>query len=134
MIRPDTKLRIPDSKHIRAFSLVNITGVKSGDRIRLRAVSDAGQSWGIDVELDVKDDKAYVHKYSIEYPTGSTVFSEKLQQTTELPLNMLTLGGNGRYDYDFDEDLKNNVVNLEGNIELSVVQMDPAGAALFIRP
>ena len=45
----------------------------------------------------------------------------------------MTLGANGRYDYDFDEDV-NNVVDLAGEVEIEVTRMDVSGAALFIKP
>ena len=65
--------------------------------------------------------------------TGKTVYSEVVNLTLDLPLNFMNLGATGRYDYDYDEDT-DNIVNLEGDVELVVTRMDASGAALFIRP
>ena len=92
-----------------------------------------GRSWKVNIELGIKDKKEIIRRYRVEYPVGRVMYSETINLTTDLPLNFLTLGGNGRYDYDFDKDT-DNVVNLEGDVELSVLRMDAAGAALFIRP
>ena len=48
-------------------------------------------------------------------------------------LNLLTLGTNGLYDYDDDEDIEDFVV-LEGDVMLEVTKMDIEGAGLFVRP
>jgi len=133
IIRKGTRLKIPDSHRIRTFSLGNIVGIKEGDFIKLEARSQKGRIWKINIELGIKDNLKIIRKYYIDYPAGQTVYSEAINLTTDLPLNFLTLGGVGRYDYDFDEDI-GNIVDLEGDVELTVLQMDAAGAALFIRP
>ena len=48
-------------------------------------------------------------------------------------LNFLTLGADGRYDYDIDKDTE-NVVDLKGEVTLTVLKMEAKGAAVFIRP
>lgn len=133
IIRQGTRIKIPDSRNIRAFSLGNIVGVKQGDIIRLKAKPAKGKDWRITLEFDIKDKLPVIKRYIIDYPAGSTVYSETINQTLELPLNFLTIGGNGRYDYDFDKD-RENVVDLEGDVVLSVEEMGPLGAAVFIRP
>ncbi len=133
IIREGTKTVIPNSSMVRALSLVNVTGAKDGGKIKLEARSSEGQSWALDVLLGRQDGKDVLKSYSIESPTGRVVYSEEVNLTMDLPLNLLTLGGMGRYDYDLDDDVE-NAVNLQGEVELSVLEMDAAGAALFIRP
>lgn len=133
IIREGTKISVPNSSLIRALTLVNVTGAKEGGKIKLEARSSQGQSWALNIVLGRKDGKEVLKSYSVESPTGRVVYSEEVNLTTDLPLNLLTLGGNGRYDYDLDEDVE-GAVNLQGEVELSVLRMDAAGAALFIRP
>lgn len=133
VIRKGTKFKIPDSKHIRMFSLSNVIGVKEGDCIDIEAVSKSGESWKVRMELGIKDNVDVIKKYSIEYPSGMSVYSETINLTTDIPFNFLTLGNNGLYDYDFDKGSQ-NIVNLEGEVTLTVTRMDCSGAALFIRP
>jgi len=133
IIRQGTRIKIPDSKHIRVFSLANVAGVKEGGTIELEARPKKGNIWKIIIELGYDDKTPILKKYSVQYPAGRTVYTETINLTTDLPLNFMNLGGNGRYDYDFDKDT-NNVVNLEGDVELVVTKMDADGAALFIRP
>ena len=85
------------------------------------------------IELGYDDKTPILKRYSVQYPAGRTVYAETINLTTDLPLNFMNLGGNGRYDYDFEKET-NNVANLEGNVELVVTKMDADGAALFIRP
>jgi type II secretory pathway pseudopilin PulG len=133
IIRQGTRIKIPDSKHIRVFSLANVIGIKEGGTIELEARPKKGTTWKICIELGFDDKTPILKRYSVEYPPGRTVYSETINLTTDLPLNFMNLGGSGRYDYDFDKD-GNNVVNLEGDVELVVTKMDADGAALFIRP
>lgn len=133
IIRQGTRIKIPDSKHIRVFSLVNVIGIKEGGTIELEARPKKGTIWKIRIELGFDDKTPILKRHSIEYPLGRTVYAETINLTTDLPLNFMNLGGNDRYDYDFDKD-GNNIVNLEGDVELVITKMDADGAALFIRP
>ena len=133
IIKQGTRIKIPDSKHIRVFSLANVTGFKEGDTIELEARPKKGTIWKVHIELGFVDKTPLLKRYSIEYPPGRTIYAETINLSTDLPLNFMNLGGNGRYDYDFDKDT-NNVVNLQGDVELVVTKMDADGAALFIRP
>ncbi len=133
IIRGNTRFKIPDSKGIRTFSLANIMGLKGGGVIEIEARPKKGTTWRIRLNLGFENDQHVIERYSIDYPPGRTVYSERINLTTDLPLNFLTLGRNGRYDYDWDKDVS-NVVELKGDVELVVTRMDCAGAALFIRP
>jgi hypothetical protein len=83
--------------------------------------------------MDIKNGLPVIKEYSIDYPPGLTVYSETINQTTDLPLNFLAIGKNGRYDYDYDDNTE-NVVDLKGKVMLTVEKMTVDGAALFIRP
>lgn len=133
IIREGTRMKIPDSKHIRVFSLANVAGIKEGGAIELEARPKKGNTWKIIIELGYDDKTPILKRYSVQYPAGGTVYAETINLTTDLPLNFMNLGANGRYDYDFDKNVK-NMVNLEGPVELTVTKMDADGAALFIRP
>jgi hypothetical protein len=133
IIRQGTRIKIPDSKHIRVFSLANVAGIKDGGTIELEARPKKGDSWKIIIELGYYDNTPVLKRYTVQYPSGRAVYAETINLTGDLPLNFMNLGGNDKYDYDFDKD-GNNVVNLEGPVELTVTKMDADGAALFIRP
>jgi len=132
-LREGMKINIPDSAHIKTLSIGNIVGVNDGDIIRLKAQPQKGIAWRITIFLKMKEDTPVIGSYTIEYPPGVTVFSEQTNQSLELPFNLLTIGKNGRYDYDIDENTE-NIVNLKGNIILSVEKMTTQGAAIFVRP
>ena len=135
IIQQGTRLKIPDSGDIRVFTLSNVTGIKKGGFIELEAHGEHGIGWKVKIELDYYNDRPVLKKYSIEYPPGSAVYSRTVNLTLELPLNFMDLDPVGRYDYDFDPaENRNNIVNLEGDVELEVTRMDARGAALFIRP
>lgn len=133
IIRQGTRIKIPDSKHIRVFSLTNVVGIKDGGQIELEARPKRGTIWKIRIELGFDDNTPILKRYFVEYPPGRAVYTETINLTTDLPLNFMNLGATGRYDYDFDKDTS-NAVNLEGDVELVVTKMDANGGALFIRP
>lgn len=132
IIRKGTKVKIPDSRHIRIFSLGNIAGMKRPGLIELEARPKKGTVWKMVVELAFDKDKPIIKKYSVEYPPGEPRYSEIVNLGADQPLNFMNLG-NGRFDYDFDKNTS-NMVNLEGDVELVVTRMEASGAALFIRP
>lgn len=132
LIQKGTRIKIPDSKHIRIFSLSNVSGIKERGIIELETRPKQGTIWKIRIILGFDDEIPILKRYSVEYPPGRPVYSETINLTTDLPLNFLNLGG-GRYDYDFDKNAS-NLVNLEGEVELVVTKMDALGAVLFIRP
>ncbi len=133
IIRQGSHFKIPDSRRIRVFTLANVVGAREGGIIEIEARPKEGKIWKVRIQLGYYDGKPALKKYFVEYPAGRVAYSETINLTTNIPLNFLTLGANNRYDYDFDKD-GNNVVNLEGDVELVVTRMDATGAALFIRP
>lgn len=133
IIREGTSVKIPDSLHIRTLSIMNLLEVKDGGTITIEAKPKVGRAWKLKMELSNKNNKPMIRRYSIEYPPQSIVYTETINMSTDVALNLLTLGGTGRYDYDADPDVE-DVVLLEGDVELVVTRMDAAGASLYVRP
>ena len=133
LLRAGTRVKIPDSEHIRTLSIGNIIGIKEGSIIQFQAEGERGGVWKVSLHLGFKDNLPVLKQYSIEYPLGTVVYSETINLTTDLPLNLMNLGNNGRYDYDFDKGV-DNVVDLGGSVIFTATRMDCAGAALFVRP
>lgn len=133
ILKEGMRIPIPDSRHIRTLFLSNLTGIDDRDVIQLEAVPDRGASWRITINFSRAGlSVPKIASYSVEYPSGKTIFGEKPSTSVGIGLNLLSLGPNGMYDYDYDEDAE-NVVLLEGNVELKVTKVDIAGAALFIK-
>jgi prepilin-type N-terminal cleavage/methylation domain-containing protein len=132
LLRAGTRVKIPDSEHIRTLSVGNIIGVQEGDIIQFQAEGEKGGIWQVTLHLGIKDELSVIKQYTIEYPLGTAVYSETMNLTTDLPMNLLNLG-NSRFDYDLDKGI-DNTVNLGGNVIFVVTRMDCAGAALFVRP
>ncbi len=132
-VKEGMRFLIPDSRHIRTFFLSNLSGIDDKDVIQLAAVPSRGSEWRLTVNFSRSGLAApKISSYTIEYPSGKTVFSDKPNTSVEAGLNLLSLGPNGMYDYDYDEDT-DNIVLCEGEVELKVTKMDISGAALFIR-
>ena len=133
-LKKGMKINIPDSKHVRTFLVTNISGVANDDVLALEAVPQAGQVWRARFEFEkAGSQKPLVRKVVIEYPPQHVVFSDFLHTPLELGINLLLLGKEGLYDYDDDEDTE-DVVLLEGNVDLYVTEMNVKGAGLFVRP
>ncbi len=124
---------IPDSRKIKVFFLTNLTGIDDRDVLQLEAAPKGGKDWRLTINFS-RDGLAIprIESYTVEYPTGQTVFADKPRTSVALGLNLLSLGPNGLYDYDKDEEVEDFVL-LEGEVELKVTKMDIAGAALFVK-
>jgi len=133
LIQKGTRLKIPDSKEIRVFSLSNVIGIEEGGVIELEARPAIGAAWRITIELGYDKSVPVIKRYSIEYPPGRQVYSQTANLSIDIPFNFMELDATGRYDYDYDRE-GNNAVVLEGDVELLVKRMEAYGAALFIRP
>lgn len=133
ILKEGMRLPVPDSRRIRTFFLSNLSGIDDRDVIQLTAVPDRGSDWRITLNFSRTGlTTPKIASYTIEYPSGKTVFSDKPNSNVDMGLNLLSLGPNGMYDYDYDEDT-DNVVLLEGGVELKVTKMDISGAAIFVR-
>jgi prepilin-type N-terminal cleavage/methylation domain-containing protein len=133
IIREGTKFKIPDSKEIRAFSLLNIINVRDGGKIVLEARSSKGQSWRFTAEFSAQEEAQVIKRYQVEYPIGQNVLTRNAQHPVSEAFSLLTFDITGKYDYDLEQ-LDESRVNLEGDVELTVTRMDAAGASLLIRP
>jgi len=129
------RIPIPDSYGIHTLQLKNIDGVTSEDILKIKAVPQRGKSWSIKIVFSkLGSDEAKIDRYVVEYPEGHEVFSEYPKSNVGTGLNLLTVGSNGRYDYDYDgEDVK-DVVILEGDVILEVEKMEIEGCGIFVRP
>lgn len=133
-LRKDMRIKIPDSKHIKAFLVTNLQGIANNDKIQLEAVPQSGHPWRVTITFDrIGANKPIVEKIEVEYPQQKIVYTEYPKSTVELGVNLMLLGNDGLYDYDDDEDVEDTVM-LEGAVDLYVTEMTIEGAGLFIRP
>ena len=133
-LRQGTRIPIPDSENIHTFLLSNISGVSSGDELELEVEPETGKSWRINLKFEhIGLTKSTIDSYTIEYPTAHPVHTEYPRTRVENGLDLLTVGPNGLYDYDDDNDIEDFVL-IKGKAILRVVKMDVEGAALFVRP
>ena len=133
-LKKDMKIAIPDSKHIQTFLITNLSGISNNDVLVLDAVPHSGTPWRVRFEFEkTGSGKPIVKKIQVEYPPQKVVFTDTPRITAALGLNLMILGNDGLYDYDDDEDTE-DVVILEGPVDLYVTEMNIKGAGLFVRP
>jgi len=133
-VKEGMRFAIPDSKEIRALSLCNLSGIDNGDSIILEARSEHSRTWRLKVQFSKLSSagKPIIESYTVEYPSGNKVFSERPRIPAEFGLNLLNLGPNGLYDYGFN-DIDGEILLTE-EVTLEVDKMDIGGAAIFVRP
>lgn len=128
------RIPVADSKNVHSLVLQNFSGVSNGDVLELEAAPESGKSWNIKITFGrVGLGKPFIESYTIEYPEGHPIYSEYPRSSVDMGLNLLTLGANGLYDYDDDDDLEDAVM-LEGEVVLEVKKIDIEGVGLFVRP
>ena len=133
-LKKGMKIRIPDSKNVKTLLVTNLTGIANNDVLLLEAVPQAGKVWRARFEFErIGNQKPIIRKLDVEYPPQKEVFTDYPRTPAELGINLLLLGSDGLYDYDDDEDTE-DVVLLEGNVDLYVIEMNIEGAGLFVRP
>ncbi len=133
-LKKDMRIKIPDSKNIKAFLITNLQGISNNDVIQIEAVPQSGHPWRVTITFDRNgSNKPTIDKIDVEYPQQKSVFTDYPKSTVELGVNLLLLGNDGLYDYDDDEDVDDTVM-LEGSVDLFVTEMTIEGAGLFIRP
>lgn len=133
LIQKGSRIKIPDSNRVRMFSLANISGIKEAGNIELEARPKTGLSWKAVIELGIERDTPLIKRYSIEYPIGSRIHSQRVNLTTDTPLNFMNLSPSASYGlYGAGSDKK--TIKVTGDVELLVTRMDAKGAMLFIRP
>ena len=128
------KIPIPDSENIYILQLGNIMGVDNEDIIKLEATPARGKDWVLEIMFSrVGSGEPKIRHYAIEYPSGRRVHESFPGLGTKAGINLLLMDSSGLYDYDNDQDIE-DVVMLEGDVELEVVEMDISGCSLFIKP
>ena len=133
-LREGTRIIIPDSHDIHTLLITNISGVGSGDELHIEAIPKYGKTWRVKVVFSrVGSAKPQIESYTIEYPPQHVVYTEYPRFSTDVGLDLLTLGGGDLYDYDDDEDTEDFVM-LEDEVVFKVTKMDIEGAGLFVRP
>ncbi|MFH1753079.1 MAG: hypothetical protein ABH875_02750, partial [Candidatus Omnitrophota bacterium] len=134
-IHEGMKLNIPDSYDIHTLILKNITGVNNGDTIELKAIPDSDKTWRIRIVFSRSAlIRPKIEQYVIEYPPGNEVLVEYPRTDMGAGLNLLALGTNGRYDYDYDGEDFDDKVLFKGDVTLEIERMDIKGAGIFVRP
>ena len=134
-LREASRIPIPNSKEIKAFFLTNLSGIENNDTLILEARSQASRKiWRLLVQFSKSAglSEPLIESYSIEYPAGDKVYSERPRTSVEAGLNLLNLSPNGLYDYD-DDQMQDRVI-LEGKVILEVKKMDITGASIFVKP
>ncbi len=132
-LKEGARFPIPDSKHVKTLFLTNLTGIDDRDTLQIVASPDHGDDWCITITFSRNGlTTPKIASYTIEYPRGKTVFTDTPNTNVDLGLNLTSLGPNGLYDYDLDQEGQ-DIVDLEGNVELKVTKMDIAGAVLFVK-
>jgi hypothetical protein len=133
-LHKDMEIPIPDSQTIHSFILTNFSGVSNNDELILEAEPSKGKSWRVKVLFTKTGTfSSRIERYTIEYPSSHPIYSEYPKTAIDLGLNLLSLGVDGLYDYDDDEDVQDTVL-LKGDVTLRVVRMDIEGAGLFVKP
>ena len=133
-LKRDMKIPIPDSKHIKSLLITNLSGISNNDVLTLEAVPHAGTVWRARFEFEkIGSNRPLLKKVEVEYPPQKIVFTDYPKTTTDLGINLMIFGSDGLYDYDDDEDT-DDVVALEGDVDLYVTEMSIGGAGLFVRP
>lgn len=129
------KIPIPDSYAIHSLFLRSVAGISDEDVIQLKAVPETGKEWMIKLVFSkTGSDKPKIDRYTIEYPVGYEVYTEYPRMNAETGIDLLMLGPDGRYDFDYDGKDVEDVVALKGDVLLEVERMDVDGAGLFVRP
>ena len=131
------EMEIPNSFDIVDLALANVVGVSENDVIRLEARSKIGTtSWAVELALAEIDGEIKVRYYAIEYPIGTMVLQDTVEQTVggDRQFSFLTIDAEGLYDYDDDKDVKDLVLFKDDRVTFTVTRMDPDGAYLVVRP
>lgn len=133
-LREGLKFPMPDPKEVKALFLTNLSGIDNKDSLILEAKPQTGKSWLLKIQFSKLSNtsKPLLESYSLEYPPGNKVFSDRPRTPVDFGLNLLALGPNGLYDYVYNG-IQDEII-LEGKVNLEVKKMDIGGGAIFVRP
>ncbi len=129
------ELPLPSAKDIRLLRLTNFTGAGDGQVIELK-ISGGRQSpaWRIKMDLGEESEGSVVRRYEVYYPSGQLMYEREEPLSLAAGFDLLTLDGDGRYDYDLDEGVVDQVKITGDPVTLSVIRSDPEGVMLIVRP
>lgn len=133
LIQRGTRIRLPESAHVRMFSLTNVTGAISGGVIELEARATKSSGWKAIIELGLDGSIPIMKRYTVEYPIGNPVHSESVNLPPGTPLNFMNIGPAASYGSSHSK-ANPNMIKMSGDVELIITRMDAKGAMLFIRP
>ncbi len=133
-LKEGMRFEIPDSAHIKALLLTNFYGVDNEDTMVVLARPSSGEEWRVSLKFSKSQGlaPAVLDSYIVEYPPGNQVYADKPRVSLEMGLNLLSLGPDGRYDY--DDDAAEDRVKLEGPVIFEVKRMSMTGASVLVRP
>jgi prepilin-type N-terminal cleavage/methylation domain-containing protein len=81
---------MPDSRHVRAFALTNITGVHDEDELQLEVKPARGASWRVTLKFGrMGEAKPVIARISVEYPPGRTIFVDRPRTPVDLGVDFL---------------------------------------------
>jgi prepilin-type N-terminal cleavage/methylation domain-containing protein len=126
---------LPDSEHIRVLQLVNFVGVSNGHVIELKiSFPKAQNSWRIKLVLGTEEGVPLLKRYEIYYPGSQLVSGKSESWPLNQGLDLLSIDLDGLYDYDDDAGVTDEVMFKGDEITLSVIQTDPEGVMVVVRP
>lgn len=138
-ITEGAQLPMPTPGEIKAFSIGDFYGFKKEGIVEL-LVTTATQAKGWKIRLKFKpaqkEEDIILERFQMEAPPGKILASVILEQTVSRSefVNIQTLDRSGLYDYDDDEEVKDQVSITGANPIVTVTRLDFEGASLFIRP
>lgn len=130
------EIDIANSFNIVTLALASVAGVDNGDIIVFEAVPEVGKVWELELEFMKVGEVIKVHRYTIEYPPGTIVAGDTVDQAVGegREFSFLNLTEDGMFDYDKDPGV-DDVVRLAGDrVKLKVTRMDPDGVYLSVWP
>ena len=131
-------LPLPGPKAIKAFSLGDFYGLTGDGIIELVVTADNRPRLKMQLAFQSAEasDRLILHRFQIEAPPGALRTSEIVNQTLTQNefVNLLSLDRTGLYDYDYDMDIKDQLVVKGAHHFVEVTRCDFSVVSLFIRP
>jgi len=131
-------LPLPPPKAIKAFSLGDFYGMQREGIIELVVHVDQRPRLKMHLTFQTVEasDRLLLRQFQIEAPPGTLRTSGILNQTLSQNefVNLLSLDRTGLYDYDYDMDIKDQLVLKGHQYMVEVTRCDFSVVSLFIRP
>ncbi|MBI4357748.1 MAG: prepilin-type N-terminal cleavage/methylation domain-containing protein [Candidatus Omnitrophica bacterium] len=135
ILAKELDIPLPDSEHIQLLQLVNFTGVDEGQIIEFKIhAPKAEDAWRFKMYLGRDGEIPVMRRYEIFYPSNQLVYEENQETALSRGFDLLSVGPEGLYDYDDDDGILDKVQFKGEQITLSVLQSDPDGVMLIVRP